>query len=221
MRLHEQAVKLVRRLEGERVAVTPENAEKMRRVRASSDAMLREAQAEDMRTAIKLSPGAPDCVTHGWYAPRAFPGMPMPWKPWPDNALVRLHCPDCKREDQERVAKERAIAVTLEEPIKRQAPRIIESHRMIEENPRVVVLHQQNLLRFKKEGQPLPGSHEEKDAIERMDDRRHSAIARDRETRATRRRRHERYWAKHYGVSPADGSEWRSNVNAIHASRGT
>jgi hypothetical protein len=221
MRLHEQAVRLVRRLEGERVEVTPENVEKMRRVRASSDAMLREAEAENLRASIRLSPTPPDCVEHNWYAPRAFPGMPMPWKPWPDesNKLVRKYCPDCKRGDQERVARERAIAVTSEEPRVKLDLRLVESRRMVDENPRVIELHQKNLLRFKKEGQPLPGSEEEKRALERMDDARPGAIARDHETRATRRRRYRRYWAKHYGVSDNSERNWRSNVNAIHARR--
>ncbi len=186
MKLHDKARELVRRLESERVEVTPESLAQLKRVQASSQAMLAEARADEARALAQLSPDDFDCVEHAWQAERRFSGAPkMP------ESLVRMRCPDCKREAQERAwGQERAI---------RERPSVADTHpskerAMIAENPRVVELYQQNLLRFKKPNEPLAGSEEEKDAVARMDyELRPAARARDRETRATRRRRHRAY----------------------------
>jgi hypothetical protein len=213
--------KLVAFFEGQqRVEVTDESLAEIHSVYVEDAEERADARAAQSRAIAQLSPDAYDCPEHRWMAPRRFDGEPrLP------ASMVKVRCPDCRREAEERAVEPHVVQENFGD-LHWHDERVA-----IVKNPKVEAWYAANLERNAKPGQPPPGSKEEAEALQQMDDARHDVSWRDK-TAEERRRASRRYWRtasladlglpSRYGRTrsiPADVGNARENVNAIHASR--
>lgn len=211
MRPRDLGLQLARALQVERapkgvpvtIASVNELNHRIATARATHDE-LRERSAQQLAHNLREEPA---CMKHGW-------GVGTNVKPAPPASL----CPQCARElraadrahEHEHDVQEISIwggrstmagvtlrAVELWEARQRE----MYGERGVAEN-----------------GNIRPGSEAEESALEIVADTRGEHRAELRDTPARRRARSRRYWGSKFNV-PAGDSNWRGNVNAIHARR--